>query len=78
MISRDPEILHRHSMMAVEDYLANAIHNLDEKFGNGYAKAHPELVGAYINACAKEQFTPYIANAFNDLADSIRALKEVE
>jgi len=76
MISRDSELLHRHSMMAVEDYLNNAIHNLDEKFGPGYAKKHPELVGAYINACVREQFTPYVANALSDIADSIRALKE--
>jgi DNA-binding phage protein len=65
-------------MMAVEDYLNSAIDSLDRNFGKGYAQKHPELVGAYINACVREQFTPYVANALGDIADSIRALKEVE
>lgn len=35
---------------------------IDENFGEGYAKAHPELVAAQLNACAIHQLAIAIEN----------------
>lgn len=35
-------------------YLADAVSSIDRTFGDGYAKKHPELVGAYINTAAAD------------------------
>ena len=35
---------------------------IDENFGDGYAKAHPELVAAQLNACAIHQLAIAIEN----------------
>jgi hypothetical protein len=41
------------------ELIVNAI---DENFGDGYAKAHPELVAAQLNACAIHQLAIVIEN----------------
>ena len=38
------------------------INAIDENFGDGYAKAHPELVAAQLNACAIHQLAIAIEN----------------
>jgi len=32
--------------------LDSAVSIIDHKFGQGFAKAHPELVGAFLSSCA--------------------------
>ncbi len=39
----------------VEHYLWEAIESIDEKLGDGYAAKHPELLGAFIQACGTNQ-----------------------
>ena len=36
-------------------YMLQAVRNTDEVFGDGYAKDHPELVGAYMQTIAIEE-----------------------
>lgn len=38
----------------VDGWLEIAIAHIDERLGAGYAFAHPELVGAFITACAAQ------------------------
>jgi hypothetical protein len=38
--------------MTVQVYLMEAVKSIDSEFGDGYAKNNPELVGAFISACA--------------------------
>lgn len=45
---------HNSAMDAVADYLTRAVRVIDAQFGDGYAKANPELVATFIRACAKE------------------------
>ena len=35
-------------------YLRAAVDAIDEKFGEGYAAKHPELVGAFMQVCAQD------------------------
>lgn len=39
-------------------YLGQAVIAIDRKFGNGYAKQHPELVGDFMKAAATESQGP--------------------
>jgi hypothetical protein len=36
---------------AVQAYLRAAVIAIDSELGSGYAKAHPELLGAFVQAC---------------------------
>jgi hypothetical protein len=36
------------------DFLAESVERIDKEFGKGYARKHPELVGAYIQTAASD------------------------
>lgn len=63
----------RHS---TRGHLRDAIEAIDSAFGPGYAKSHPELVSAYIQACAHDfanaTLSKVAGNALRDLADAGR------
>lgn len=46
------ETLHEDGWMCVGQYVRNAVDCLDDIFGTGYAKKHPELVGSFIMAAS--------------------------
>ena len=48
----------------VGDWMRQAIQNIDAEFGDGFAKAHPELVGSMIQASAIDSGVAYIHNLF--------------
>jgi hypothetical protein len=41
--------------IAANEYMRQAVRNIDEAFGEGYAKDHPELIGAYMQTVALEE-----------------------
>ena len=63
--------------MTVHTYLHQAIKSIDEAFGDGYSKQHPELVGAFIQACALDFHTGWstqeIRSALNEIAEAIHS-----
>jgi len=46
------ETLLRQAPMTAEQYLDEAVSNIDDILGDGYAASHPELLGAFIITCA--------------------------
>jgi hypothetical protein len=42
------------SQMTASDYLAGAHGKIDERFGEGYAAKHPQLVAAYMEVAAAD------------------------
>ncbi len=48
------ETLMEQASSTTEDYLTAAIKMIDNKFGTGYAKANPSLVGDIVKASAKD------------------------
>jgi hypothetical protein len=69
----------RQAPMTAQTYLTEAIQIIDDKFGEGYAKSHPAIVGAFIQTCAADYAACFtadhleeIANALNSLADAMR------
>lgn len=65
-------------------YLGIALRHIDEMLGEGYAREHPELLGAMVQAIVAEYHAgvmTHIAEAISDLGDSlsrdIYELKEI-
>ena len=46
---------------SVQKHLGAAIAAIDLAFGDGYAKANPSLVAAYVQACALEDISVCLA-----------------
>jgi hypothetical protein len=60
----------REAPMTTNEYLSEAIKEIDNTFGEGYAKANPELVGAYISTCAIDVAAASITSALQDIAEA--------
>jgi hypothetical protein len=61
---------------AAHMYLLDAIEQIDKHLGPGYAKQHPELIGAYMNAASRETHGSVIAKCILEQRDSIDELRE--
>ena len=64
------EMLFRQAPMTAQTYLGQAIEMIDQKFGKGYAKTHPALVGAFIETCALDYLAGHLADALEGKANS--------
>lgn len=69
-VAADSSTLMRQAPMTAHDYLLAAVHDIDEILGKGYAKAHPELLGAYIQTCALDFGAAVIARAIENAVDT--------
>ena len=72
-MSADADTLMRQAPMTVDLYLRKAVESIDEVFGAGYAKAHPEVVAAFMQACSWDFATTMGSNSVDRLADAINA-----
>lgn len=73
-IFADNDTLLEHVPASITGFLDHAIGAIDERFGEGYAKLHPELVTAYVEACTLNLGHAFIARALESCADAIRDL----
>ena len=55
----------------VGDWMRQAVQNIDAEFGDGYAKAHSELIAAMIQASAIDSGVAYIHNVLNKHLDDL-------
>ena len=62
-IQADNDTLLKQAIMTASEYFAKAVRDIDEMFGEGYAKEHPELIGAYMHTAAIDLATAVIARA---------------
>jgi hypothetical protein len=70
----DPETLFEQAPPTADTYLRHAIEDIDRRFGDGFAKNHPELVGAYIQTCALDYGASMIARALETVGLSIESI----
>jgi hypothetical protein len=79
-ITADLTTLLRQVSMTADEYMMHAITNIDDRLGQGYAKAHPELIGAFIQAAAIDMGTATIAkcvgSAIEEFSTAIIPLAE--
>lgn len=75
-----PSQLVRQGPLTVECYLNGAVRVINNCFGVGYAEQHPELVGAFIQACAADYtaclLTDYLSNITYALSGVEASLRE--
>lgn len=68
----DAQTLMIQAMETAETYLDHAIIDIDKRLGQGYAKAHPELVAAYMQTAAIDFATTFgmqgVASALDRIA----------
>ena len=67
--------------MTAHDFMLNAGYDIDGQFGEGYARQHPELVGAYMRvaasnfaACILTDKLSELRATFTDIASALKAL----
>lgn len=70
-MSADADTLMRQAPMTADLYLRKAVQSIDEVFGAGYAKEHPEIVAAFMQACTVDFATVMASNSVDRLADAI-------
>ena len=59
----NPTALEGLASMAAADYFGRARREIDEEFGEGYAKEHPELVAAFMQVAAMDFATAMLTKA---------------
>jgi hypothetical protein len=74
-ITADFTTLLRQASMTANEYLRNAITDIDDRLGKGYAKADPELIAAYMQTAALDMAAATIAkcigSAIEDAGSSL-------
>lgn len=65
------ETLVKDGFYSASTYFHQVIESIDNEFGKGYAKEHPELIGAYMNAAAKGHQATVIGKCIQELAEEI-------
>ena len=71
MITADATTLMRQAPMTAQVYLTEAVRCIDEQFGKGYAKEHPDLVSAFMNVCGQDFTTAILGKSVEHLADAV-------
>lgn len=72
----DVQESHQQAHIAVHTYLAQAKRVIDEEFGEGYAKANPTLVAAFIQAATSYTNAVLVASTLEtQLQEIAEALK---
>ena len=61
----NPMLAMKHAHETADEYMNKAVISIDNKFGDGYAKSHPELIAAFMQTSALD----YLANYGMEGAD---------
>jgi hypothetical protein len=61
----------RQAPMTAHEYLLSAVDHIDLKLGKGYAKAHPELIAAFMQTSALDFGAAVIARAIEGVANAV-------
>lgn len=72
-VTASGQTLMRQAPMTADEYLHSAIDCIDARLGKGYAKAHPELIGAFMQTSAIDFTARIIARAIEAVADAIES-----
>jgi hypothetical protein len=72
----DATTLLRQAPMTISEYLSAVVTMLDDRFGEGYAEKHPDLVGVLVTACTRDFGTAFLKLAAQDLREALYALAD--
>jgi hypothetical protein len=69
------ETLMRQAGYTADEYLKAGIEDIDKRLGKGFAKAHPELLAAYMHTAAADFASTFVTDqvtaALRDAAETI-------
>jgi len=71
-----PETLMRQAGITAHYWLGNAISDIDELMGDGYAKKNPELVSAYMQSAGLDQCAMYLRNIGDMIQEGTSEIKD--
>jgi hypothetical protein len=78
LITDNAETLMRQAWKTASEYMLHGIDEIDRLLGDGYAKDHPELLGAFIRAAASDfnhmTLARNLGNAIETLARNVEGL----
>jgi len=77
-ITADFHTLLKQASMTAHTYMHSAIKDIDDCFGKGYAEAHPELVGTYMQVAAIDYHASSVGIAGQNIAIAIKTVSEHE
>ena len=72
-VTADAMTLMRQAHMTAGEYLDHGVRDIDGAFGQGYARAHPELLAAYMRTAATDLMTAILAK---EIGGAIEAVAE--
>lgn len=75
-ITADSSPLSKQAPLTVNQYLEEAIRHIDRKFGKGYARANPALVGAFIQAAAADRRTSVVDHNLRGLKNHLASVAD--
>jgi hypothetical protein len=77
-ITADYTTLMRQAPATAQVYMTEAVKCIDQQFGSGYAKQHPDLVAAFMKVSSEDFYIGSLGVAIQDASDKIAgALQEV-
>ena len=71
MIEATYDTLMDQAASTADTYLMRAIESIDSHLGEGYAKAHPELIGAFMHTANKDFTSAATAVAIQEFSDAL-------
>jgi hypothetical protein len=69
-------LLMRQAPATAQTYLMEAVQMIDAEFGEGYAKSHPSLVGAFIQTCALDYLACFTRDAFTEMTGALSGISD--
>lgn len=72
-MAANAQTLMNQAPMTADKYLGDVVRSIDERFGDGFAKANPTLVAAMLQTCAMDFAACMLSNSLTDVADTIEA-----
>lgn len=73
----DEDDASKQAMLAARNYMVEAKHKIDRQFGDGYAAAHPELVGAFMQTAALDLQASVIFRHAEVMRDAVANVRHV-
>ena len=70
-ISASNDELLKQAQMTAHEYLLSGKDVIDDLFGAGYARAHPDLLAAYMKTAATDFFTAIIAKELGGALEGV-------
>lgn len=70
-ISASASDLESQACTTARNYFDAAVRHIDDWFGKGYAKAHPELISVFMNTCGQDYTTAISLKVIEEIVDHV-------